>query len=171
MRKLKAVADASVLIHLSAIGRFHLLLNLFEIVIPEGVYEEVVVEGWGLPGSLETVEAIRNGFITVERVIDMEKVRNISYEYGISISNAEVIQLAKEINAEIVLADEEEVREGAGDEGFDVRGCLGILIESVKRGLLKPEQAVRDVDGLVESGYRVSEEIVNEVKGILRGCE
>jgi len=45
MRKLRAVSDASILIHLPAIGRFHLLMDLFqEIVIPEGVYEEVVVE-------------------------------------------------------------------------------------------------------------------------------
>ncbi|MCW7074419.1 MAG: hypothetical protein OCU24_01020 [Candidatus Methanospirare jalkutatii] len=113
---MRAVSDASVLIHLSAIGRFHLLMDLFqEIVIPEGVYEEVVVEGWGLPGSLETAEAIRSGFIAVKRVIDKEEVR-ISYEYGISVSNAEVIQLAKEMNAEVVLADEEEVREGRKKE-------------------------------------------------------
>jgi len=31
-----------------------------------------------------------------------------------AISDAEVIQLAKEMNAEVVLADEEEVREGCG---------------------------------------------------------
>ena len=139
MRKLRAVSDASVLIHLSAIGRFHLLMDLFQgIVIPKGVYEEV---------------------------------RNISYEYGISISNAEVIQLAKEMNAEVVLADEEEVREGAEEGGFDVRGCLGILLESVKRGILTPQKAMQDVDGLVESGYRVSEEVVNKVKEILRRWE
>ena len=128
MRKLRAVSDASILIHLSAIGRFHLLMDLFqEIVIPEGVYEEVVVEGWGLPGSLETAEAIRSGFIAVKRVIDKEEVRNISYEYGISVSNAEVIQLAKKMNAEVVLADEEEVREGAEERGFDVRGSPAAL--------------------------------------------
>ena len=60
MKKLRAVSDPSILIHLSAIGRFHLLMDLFqEIVIPEEVYEEVVVEGWGLSGSLETAEAKR----------------------------------------------------------------------------------------------------------------
>ena len=61
---MKAVADSSLLIHLSAIGRFYLLRELFEeIVIPEGVYGEVVVEGWGLSGSLETSEAVRGGFL------------------------------------------------------------------------------------------------------------
>ncbi|MCW3131851.1 MAG: hypothetical protein N2V73_03935 [Candidatus Methanospirare jalkutatii] len=82
MKKLRAVSDASILIHLSAIGRFYLLMDLFqEIVIPEEVYEEVVVEGWGLPGSLETAEAIRSGFIAVKGVIDREEVRNILCKY------------------------------------------------------------------------------------------
>ena len=124
MKKLRAVSDASILIHLSAIGRFHLLMDLFqEIVIPEGVYEEVVVEGWGLPGSLETAEAIRSGFIAVKGVVDREEVRNIIRKYN----NAEVIQLAKEMNAEVVLADEEEVREEAEERGFDVRGSPAAL--------------------------------------------
>jgi len=38
-------------------------------------------------------------------------------------------------------------------------------------GRLTPQKAMRDVDGLVESGYRVSEEIVNKVKEILREWE
>lgn len=43
------VADASILIHLSAIGRFYLLKKLFkEITIPEAVYTEVVIEGLGV---------------------------------------------------------------------------------------------------------------------------
>ena len=109
---MRVIADASILIHLSAIGRFYLLKELFqEITIPEGVYTEVVIEGWGLSGSLETPEAIKNKFITINQAMDKEKVKEISHQYKISINNAEVIQLAKEMNAHIVLADEEEVRE------------------------------------------------------------
>ena len=64
-----------------------------------------------------------------------------------AVSDAEVIQLAKEMNAEVVLADEEEVREGAEEGGFDVRGCLDILLESVKRGILTPQKAIKDGSG------------------------
>ena len=52
-----------------------------------------------------------------------------------------------------------------------MRGCLGILLESAKIGILTPQKAMQDVDGLVESGYRVSEEVVNKVKEILRRWE
>lgn len=164
----KVIADASVLIHLSAIGRFYLLRELFQgVTIPEGVYAEVVIEGWGLSGSLETSEAIRSGFIKVNQVMDEEKVKETSQRYKVSISNAEVIQLAKEVNAEMVLADEAEVREAVEDAGFKVRGCLGILTVVVKSGILSSQQAIRDVDNLVSTGYRVSEDIIREVKEAL----
>lgn len=46
MCNMKVTADTSILIHLAAIGRFYLLKELFgEIIIPESVYNEVVVEG------------------------------------------------------------------------------------------------------------------------------
>lgn len=165
----KVIADASILIHLSAIGRFYLLRELFqEVIIPEGVYTEIVIEGWGLSGSLETSEAIMSGFITVNQVMDKEKVKEISQRYKVSISNAEVIQLAKEMNAKVVLADEEEVRGAAEVAGFKVRGCLGMLMEAAKNEILSPQQATQDVDNLVESGYRVSDDIIRTVKDALR---
>ena len=102
---MKVTADASILIHLAAIGRFYLLEELFgEVMIPESVYKEVVVEGWGLSGSLETAEALRTGLIKVGEVIDKEKVREFSQRYRVSATNAEVIQLSKELNSKIVLA-------------------------------------------------------------------
>lgn len=165
----KVIADASILIHLSAIGKFYLLRELFQgVIIPEEVYDEVVIEGWGLSGSLETSEAIRSGFITVNQVMDKGKVKEISQRYKVSISNAEVIQLSKEMNVKVVLADEEEVREAAEVAGFKVRGCLGILMEAVKNEVLSSQQAILDVDNLVESGYRVSDDIIRTVKDALR---
>ncbi|WXG41578.1 MAG: hypothetical protein WED07_12580 [Candidatus Freyarchaeum deiterrae] len=50
-------------------------------MIPEGVHREVVIEGWGLPGSLETSEAIRTDLIKVVQVMDKEKAREIMEEY------------------------------------------------------------------------------------------
>jgi hypothetical protein len=166
---MKVIADASILIHLSAIGRFYLLKEFFEeITIPEGVYREVVVEGWGLSGSLETSEAVKDNVLKVKQVIDKEKVREISEEYRISTSNAEVIQLAKEMNAKVVLANEEEVRGLAESTGFKVRGCLGLLMEAVKDRIISPSQAIQDIDNLVKSGYRISDDIIRTVKGYFR---
>jgi len=49
------IADASILIHLSRIGRFHLLKNVYnQINITSSIFGEVVEKGWGLAGSIET---------------------------------------------------------------------------------------------------------------------
>ncbi len=166
---MKVTADASILIHLAAIGRFYLLEELFgEVMIPESVYKEVVVEGWGLSGSLETAEALRTGLIKVGEVIDKEKVREFSQRYRVSATNAEVIQLSKELNSKIVLADEEEVRDAAQEAGLQVKGCLGILVDSVKNKIISSRQAVQDIDNLVASGYRISNDIIDGLKNTLR---
>lgn len=166
---MKVIADTSILIHLAAIGRFYLLKELLgEIIIPEGVYTEVVVEGWGLAGSLETSEGTREGFIRANKVIDKEKVKELSERYKVSVTNAEVIQLSKELNAEIVLANEEEVRVAAQEAGFQVKGCLGILVDSVKNKIISPRQAIQDIDNLLASGYRISEDIIRRLKETLR---
>jgi len=60
------VADASILIHLSRIGRFHLLKDVYnQITITSSVFMEVLERGWGLAGSLETERAMREGWIKV----------------------------------------------------------------------------------------------------------
>lgn len=162
---MRVVADSSILIHLSAIRRSHLLKKLFGTVsIPEAVYSEVVIEGRKLPGSLETLEARRAGTLKVYQVVDREKVEEISEEYKMSVSNAEVIQMARETNAEIVLANEEEVRDAAASAGFKVKGCLGILIDGVKNRILSSQEAIQDIDNLVKSGYRISDDIIKLAK-------
>jgi predicted nucleic acid-binding protein len=168
----KVIADASILIHLSAIGKFHLLQEPFqEITIPEGVYTEVAIAGKGLPGSQETLEAVKNKFLKVNNVMDKEKVREISEIYKVSASNAEVIQLAKETNTELVLADEQEVRDGAESAGFKAMGCLGILVNAVKGRFISSQQAVESIDNLVKSGYRISDDILRAVKESLHRLE
>lgn len=167
---MKVIADASILIHLASIGRFYLLRKHFEeIIIPEGVYKEVVIEGWGFSGSLETSEATKENYITVKKVTDKEKVKEIAEEYNVGITNAEVIQLAKELNADIVLANEEEVRTAAEESGFRVKGCLGIITEAAKNKEITVWQAIKDIDNLVASGYRISDEVISRAKEILKG--
>ena len=48
------VSDASILINLARIGKLELLQKLYgEIIVPEAVWQEVVVNGVGQPGAEE----------------------------------------------------------------------------------------------------------------------
>ena len=66
------ISNSSPLINLSIIGRLNLLERKFsEIIIPEAVWREVVVDGVGKPGTKEVEQA---GWIKVHDVKDRELV-------------------------------------------------------------------------------------------------
>ena len=61
---MKVVSDASPLIALSLIEKLYLLKELWgEIIIPEAVYKEVVIQGKGKPGALLAENAIEDKWI------------------------------------------------------------------------------------------------------------
>ena len=162
------VADASILIHLSKIGCFHLLKDVYgELNIAPSVFSEVVEKGWGLAGSVETENAVREGWLKVTSVVDKLKARETAVKRKIHLSNAETVQLAYELHASVLLADEEEVRSLASEFGLEVKGCLGLLVEAVRRGLVSIMEAKRDAERLVEGGYRVGEKVLKEFHAML----
>jgi len=166
------VVDASVLIHLSRIGRFHLIKSLYsDAVISRGVYEEVVERGWGLPGSLETEKAVNDGWVRVVDVANKWRVRESAKKFKIQTVNAETVQLALEVKPNFVLADEEEIRRLAEENGLKIRGCLGILIDGVRNGFISVSEAKNGVEELRASGYRMSREILKAFYALLKGLE
>jgi len=166
------IADASILIHLSRIGRFHLLKNVYnQINITSSVFGEVVEKGWGLAGSIETERAVHESWIKVLDVIDKWKAREMAVTHGIHLANAETVQLAREVKASILLANEEEVRDLATEFGLEVRGCLGLLAEATRRELISVEEAKQDAKRLIDEGYRVSEEVLKEFYTMLGSKE
>lgn len=125
--------------------------------------------GWGLPGSLETEKAVDDGWIKVASVANRWKVRELAKKFKIQIANAETVQLALEQKPDFVLADEQEIRRLAEENGLRVRGCLGILIEGVRNGFVSVSEAEGLVEELGTSGYRVSREILKTFHALLKG--
>lgn len=69
------VSDASPLVNLGRIGKLSLLHDLYgDIVVPEAVWQEVVVEGKGRPGE-ETIGAA--DWVKVQEVKNRELVRSL----------------------------------------------------------------------------------------------
>ena len=167
-RLMVVVSDSSVLIHLARIGRFYLLRELYgKIIIPREVYSEVVEKGWHFPGSLETENGIKRAWMEIREVADRSRVREMARRCGISLGNAETIQLATELRAELALADEADVRDVLEAGKIKVRGCVGILLEAFKRNLLSKVSTKSDLEKLVESGYRVSDEVLSQAEKLL----
>jgi predicted nucleic acid-binding protein len=162
------VSDASVLIHMARIGRFDLLRSLYgELVIGSGVYFEVVDRGWGFPGSAETQEAIKDNWLKVRSVADKTRAMRLMHEYGVSLGNAETVQLAVECKAGLALADELEVRNLLEEARVKVRGCIGLLIEAARKHMLQRSEAEEAIGRLVETGYRVGSNVLKRAYQLL----
>lgn len=125
------VADAGPIIHLSQVGLLRLLPALYrKILVPDLVYEEVVVDGDSLPGSAELREA---GWIEVvphDSKAPLFQLLRAQLDPG----EAAAIWLAVPRKPALILSDDRPARLTAERLGLTVRGTLGILGEAKRRG-------------------------------------
>jgi uncharacterized protein len=147
------VADSTPLIYLAAIGRFNLLQTLYgRITIPLAVYQEVVVQGAGRWGAAET-----GGADWIDRCAVADPSKLSSLQGPLDGGEREVIALAEQVNANLVIMDETAGRQELAKRGMSFLGTVGVLIQAKQRGLivaLKPE-----MDQLRASGFHLSDRV------------
>jgi len=154
------VANASPLIALAKIERFSLLKRLFgEILVPNAVWQEVVVQGAGRPASEQVVVAERNRWCRRQVVKDDLAVRVLRATLGSG--EAEAIVLAQEIEAEWVLLDDDLARSHANNIGLLVKGTAGVLLAGYNAGFLDDLGAA--LDELRVRGFWLSDRIYHAI--------
>src|SRR5207244_11572342 len=104
--------------YLAAIGKFALLEILYgQLIIPTAVYDEVVTQGAGRSGSAETAGA---SWIDCRAISDRSKLLNLPPR--LDGGEKEVITLAEELHADVVIMDESSGRHELSKRGIDVLG-------------------------------------------------
>jgi predicted nucleic acid-binding protein len=127
---LKVVCDASTLIALARIGQLDILRQAgAQVVIPTAVYEEVVVKGASKPGADEIRQA---SWVETREVSDRDVVAQFRTVLGAG--ESEVIALAKEHGADLILLDDQDARGTAIAEGLNVVGLLAFLVLAKEEG-------------------------------------
>lgn len=152
---MKVVADASVLIGLSSIQKLDVLHERFPegVLVPPAVWKEVVEEGKGRPGAQEVAEAewVRIQDFTEQGIVNLLRVELDDGEVA-------AIALAYEIQADVVLIDEQDARHAAQQLGLRVLGAVGILTWAKQSGKLSSLQVA--LDELRERGkFRISQKL------------
>jgi predicted nucleic acid-binding protein len=135
-----AVSDTFTISALASIGRLSLLKSQFSnIWIPTAVSEELKLHPDAVArASIET--AVREKWIQLASASTSRLLSILSLH--LHLGEAEVIALATDIKADVVLIDEQEGREMAAHIGLSVIGVLGILLRAKLNGeipALKPE--------------------------------
>jgi len=115
----------------------------------------VVERGKDKPGSKLIKEA---AWIKTRRVKDNTQVSFLlgSLEKG----EAEALVLARELEADLILLDEEKARKSAVIAGFEIMGLLGLFMLAKNLGLIDEVRPL--VDKLRMKKFRVSDRIVSE---------
>ncbi len=148
------VSDSTVLIGLAKIDSLFLLKEMFqEISVPEAVFREVTEDGQQKTGA----EAVRDAsWILRRRVKDRTQVHFLMTV--LDEGEAEVLVLAKEIEADLILLDEAKARKSAARAGFSVMGVVGILIAAKRLGLIASIGSC--IEKLQQEKFRLSERVV-----------
>jgi uncharacterized protein len=152
------VSNASPLIALIRIGQLDLLRQLYsEIIIPEAVWHEVVVEGADQPGA----EVVSSASWIVRRIVtNRPLVHGLQQE--LDAGEAEAIALAVEVDDALLLMDERLGRDTARHFGIRYTGLVGVLIEAKHKEFIQAIQphldALRNL-----AGFRVSEALYRRV--------
>ena len=152
------VADSAPLIYLSKIGRLDLLKKLYgKILIPQGVWNEVVTEAQGRPGARELETGASEGWIKVEKVILPKHLPNEGAE-GV---DAEVIALAKRISLPL-LTNDRALATIARTAGVEAKWLTQAVIEASRTRILSTRDARALLRDLVRAGLRIRSEVLAE---------
>ena len=152
-----AVCNASPIIALSLVDRFHVLTDLFpELLIPPGVSAEVVRE----PSRSNLENAIGQGQIRVHQVGNAVAVSLLGQTIGRG--ESEAIVLAQELSADFLLPDEERAGKAAVRVGLTPIGTVGLLMLWCKD---RQEPLRPLLDALLDTGFRISDRLLQSILG------
>jgi len=151
------VSNSGPLIHLAQVGLLELVFKLYDLIlIPPSVYDEIVVKGkeQGHSDAFILEQAIINEKIKVEEVKeDALKLSTSKLHQG----EIYAILLALQSKVEVIFLDDEEARIFARKLNIKIKGTLGILIEFLRQGFLKLNEALEYLKKLNDIMYLSSD--------------
>lgn len=152
------ISDASPLINLAIIGKLDLLPALFgKVVIPQKVFEEIVVQGSEMPGA----DAVRMAsWIEVRPSSNRMLVQALQTQ--VDPGEAEAIALALEMQAHLLLIDERIGRQLAKEFRLPIMGLLGVLKIAKEKSLIPRLKPLLD-QLIQEAGFRVSKALYQQI--------
>src|SRR5207245_1272525 len=139
-------------------GRLDLLRKLYgKIVIPQGVWDEVVTEAQGRPGASELETGGSEGWIKAEKVTLPKRLLGEGAE-GV---DAEVIALAKKMRLPL-LTNDRALATTARTAGVETKWLTQAVIEASRTRILSTREARGLLRDLVRVGLRIRSEVLAE---------
>ena len=151
----KVVSNTTPIISLLKLNRLEILKDLYgQIHIPGAVYQEI--EAGKDKGYYQDLAKI--DWICISKVKDEQAVK---YFLDLDAGEAEVIVLATETKADLIILDEKLGRFHAKHAGLNVTGTIGILIKAKNEGLVKELNSL--LSELTQKDVWISDELKREI--------
>jgi predicted nucleic acid-binding protein len=151
----QVVVNATPIIALALVGRLNLLQQLYgEVVVPPAVRDEVLAGGQGAVGSAQMRQA------TWIRTVTLQDPQRADLLSDLDRGEAEVLSLAQELGADLVIMDERLARRHAKRVGLRLTGTLGVLLKAKSLGFVPTIAPL--IDQLREGGIHLSDAVVAE---------
>lgn len=148
------VSNTTPIISLSAIGRLDILKKLFgKVIIAEAVYNEIKIKQHY--GYLE----IENDFIEVQ-IIQGQLYKDFLLT-ELDSGEAETIILAKELNADFIIIDENLGYRIANNTGLTAIRTLSILLRAKEKGYIQQLKPL--LDDMILKGRWYSQAVYNAI--------
>jgi len=149
------IGDSSALIALAVVDKLELLEKLYkECYVPQAVYDEVTK--LDKPQSQKLKKFLQDKLKIVELQIT---------KLGLGIGELEAITLYKQLEADILLIDDERAKKYAIINDVKVIGSLGILIKAKERGYIDAVKPL--LEKILDSEVYISQKLIAKV---LRLC-
>ena len=150
----KVIVNSTPVIGLANIGKLDVLRQMYgTITIPQAVFDEIKS-----PSVQRQVNANRD-WIRVEQINDASQKQ--MYRAKLHAGEVEVMILAQEKKADLVILDDNAAKKTAKFLGLRVIGTLGILVLAKKRGYIKEVSPI--LDALKRDGFFVSDDLCDLV--------
>ena len=150
----KVIVNSTPLIALCHVNRLDVLKELYgEVTIPQAVYDEISVKENSV--CKKTVDEALEW-------IHVQKIQNIMakamFKSQLHDGEVEVMILAKEQDADIVIIDDQNAKKYAKYLGLPVTGTLGILIRAKQEGYIAELKPILDV--MVQNGIYIKTSLI-----------
>jgi predicted nucleic acid-binding protein len=145
------IGDSSALIALSVVNRLELLEQLYEnLYVPEAVFDEVTQVGRPESDKLKR-------FLQCK----VKKVNLSLTKLGLGLGELEAITLYKELNADVLLIDDNRAKKYAILNDVKVIGSLGVLIKAKKNGYIQEIKPL--LEKIIKSEIYISDKLILKI--------
>ena len=145
----KVIVNSTPLIVLCEIGKLDILRAMYEkITIPSAVYREVTAKCDSVCVQIQSASE----WVCVNQIKDHSEKK--MYKAKLHDGEVEVMILAQEQEADLVILDDNAAKKTAKYLGLNVTGTLGVLVKAKRRGIIEEVRPL--LSDMRKNGFYVS---------------